>query len=331
MRRISFRPRIVANQCKKGSGAARQNEVMSASPAFALPAILQRRVEAAVARLYEPEGRAREDFSRPAGEPALCAPDSVSWAVCKNPVVLFVGGVAAVVLELAEPRVRTGVWEHSAFREQPLERMRRTALATAMAVYGPRSRAEAMIARVARLHDAVRGATPHGDAYAANDPELLAWVQATALHGFVEAHHAYVRPLDGAARDRFHAEGMPVARLYGVIDPPASQADVQRVFERMDPRLEASDIVHEFLSIVRRMPALAAPLRPVQALLVRAAVDVVPAPLRERLGLRAQGLAAWQRPLVCRLARAADRLVLASSAPVQACRRLGLRDDFLYR
>jgi len=44
-------------------------------------------------------------------------------------------------------------------------------------------------------------ATPHGDAYAANDPELLAWVQATALHGFVEAHHAYVRPLDGAARN----------------------------------------------------------------------------------------------------------------------------------
>jgi uncharacterized protein (DUF2236 family) len=52
----------------------------------------------------------------PAGEPALAAPDSVSWRVFKNPVSLFVGGVTAVILELAEPRVRTGVWEHSSFR-----------------------------------------------------------------------------------------------------------------------------------------------------------------------------------------------------------------------
>src|SRR5207253_1571621 len=83
-------------------------------------------VDEQLARLYAPAGRAPEDFSRPAGEPALTAPDSVSWKVCKNPVVLFVGGVAAVVLELAEPRVRTGVWEHSSFRERPLERLQGT-------------------------------------------------------------------------------------------------------------------------------------------------------------------------------------------------------------
>src|SRR5438105_10441733 len=97
-----------------------------------LPRALHRRVDSTLARLYAPAGRAPEDFSRPAGEPALTAPDSVSWKVCKNPVVLFVGGVAAVVLELAEPRVRTGVWEHSSFRERPLERLQGTALATAM-------------------------------------------------------------------------------------------------------------------------------------------------------------------------------------------------------
>ena len=127
---------------------------------LSLPPLLQRRIEHAVARLYEPAGREHEDFTQPAGEAALTAPDSVSWTVFKNPVVLFIGGVAAVVLELAEPRVRTGVWEHSAFREQPLERLRRTALATVVTVYGARSRAEAMIARVTRLHERVAGTTP---------------------------------------------------------------------------------------------------------------------------------------------------------------------------
>src|SRR2546421_11623175 len=138
-----------------------------------LPAPLRRRLDAAVAQLYQPEGRAPEDFSRPLGEPALTAPDSVSWQVFKNPVVLFIGGVAAVILELAEPRVRTGVWEHSSFREQPLERLRRTALATVVTVYGARSRAEALIARVTRLHGRVAGNTPHGAPYDATDPELL--------------------------------------------------------------------------------------------------------------------------------------------------------------
>ena len=49
------------------------------------------------------------DFRQPAGEGALAASDSVSWQVFKNPVSLFIGGVTTVLLELAEPRVRSGV------------------------------------------------------------------------------------------------------------------------------------------------------------------------------------------------------------------------------
>jgi uncharacterized protein (DUF2236 family) len=226
--------------------------------------------------------------------------------------------------------VRTGVWEHSAFREQPLERMRRTAVATVMTVYGPRSRTEAMIARVTRLHERVAGTTPRGDRYVATDPELLTWVQATAAFGFMEAYHVYVRPLSDAERDRYYAEGQASARLYGATGAPASRAALEALFDTMRDRLEPSDIVHEFLDIVRRMPGLPVPLRPLQALLVRAAVDIVPPWTRERLGLRHERLGPLQRRLVGRLARGADRLLLRSSAAVQACRRLALRDDYLY-
>lgn len=89
--------------------------------------------------LTQMPGGPRIDFTAPAGEPALAAPDSVSWRVFKNPVSLFVGGVTAVILELAEPRVRSGVWDHSSFKTDPLTRLKRTGLAAMVTVYGARS------------------------------------------------------------------------------------------------------------------------------------------------------------------------------------------------
>ncbi|HYE43013.1 MAG TPA: oxygenase MpaB family protein, partial [Caulobacteraceae bacterium] len=70
--------------------------------------------------MLQPDPGRAIDFASPPGEPAMAAPDSVSWQVFKNPLTLFVGGVAAVILELAEPRVRAGVWDHSSFRRDPL-------------------------------------------------------------------------------------------------------------------------------------------------------------------------------------------------------------------
>ena len=79
------------------------------------------------------------DFSQPAGEPALAPSDGIAWQVFANPVVLFVGGVAAVLLELSEPSVRSGVWDHGGFARDPVMRLRRTGFAAMMTVYGPRT------------------------------------------------------------------------------------------------------------------------------------------------------------------------------------------------
>jgi uncharacterized protein (DUF2236 family) len=85
-----------------------------------LPWPLRNSLEAATQALLDPGGQSSVDFLRPAGEAALVAPDSVSWRVFKNPLSLFIGGVAAVIMELAEPRVRAGVWEHTTFRVDPI-------------------------------------------------------------------------------------------------------------------------------------------------------------------------------------------------------------------
>jgi uncharacterized protein (DUF2236 family) len=265
------------------------------------------------------------DFSQPAGEPALVGPDSVAWQVFRNPVALFVGGITAVVLELAEPRVRSGVWDHTTFRSDPLTRMERTGLAAMVTVYGARSVAERMIADVSRLHERVRGVTPAGVEYHASDPELLDWVQATASFGFLEAYCAFVRPLDAADRDRFYAEGAEAARLYGAVGAPTSVAGVEALFQAMRPRLERSAIVFEFFDILARTPVFPWPMGGVQALLTRAAVEITPPFAREILGLDARyGLRPHEPRRVRALGNLADRLLLPSSPPAQACRRLGL-------
>lgn len=289
------------------------------------------RLAGSVRLLFEPDPDQRIDFMAPAGEPALNGPDSISWQVFKNPIALFIGGITAVLLELAEPRVRTGVWEHTTFRTDPIPRMHRTGLAAMVTVYGAHSKAEEMIARIGRMHARVTGTTPAGEAYRADDPVLLDWVQATASFGFLEAYHAYVRPLSAEEKDRFYAEAKPAARLYGATGAPASVGELAAQFEAMRPRLERSDIVFEFLDIVSTAPILPAPLRGFQRMLVRAAVEITPAWLREILDLGSDWrLGPWEAKLVRLAGRAADRIVVPQGPAAQACRRMGLPANYLY-
>ena len=277
-------------------------------------------------------GGPRVDFAVPVGEPALAAPDSVSWRVFKNPVSLFVGGITAVILELAEPRVRSGVWDHSSFRTDPLGRLKRTGLAAMVTVYGARGTAEAMIAGVGRQHARVAGATPDGAAYRADDAALLDWVQATASFGFLEAYSALISPLSDADKDRFYAEAQPAARLYGATGAPASRAAWGAQLAAMLPRLEPSDIVLEFLGLMRETPIAPGALRRLQRPLIRAAVELVPEAVREVLGLGPEWLPRpFELKAIALAGRLADRIAIAEAPPAQACLRMGLPADWLYR
>jgi uncharacterized protein (DUF2236 family) len=272
------------------------------------------------------------DFTQPAGEAALAPHDGVAWQVFRNPIALFVGGVTAVILELAEARVRSGVWDHTSFRTDPLSRMERTGLAAMVTVYGARSVAEKMIARVSRMHGNVSGTTPDGVAYRADEPELLDWVQATASFGFLEAYCRFVRPLSLADRDHFYAEGRAAAQLYGATGAPASVAELEKLFATMRPRLEPSPIVFEFLEILHRTPIFPGPLRWIQAMLIRAAVEITPAWVRDILGLDARyGSRRFELAVIRGLGRLGNQIVLASSPPAEACRRVGIPVDRLRR
>ena len=279
----------------------------------------------AVRELLQPPAGMAFDFSQPAGEPALAPHDGISWLVFANPVALFVGGVTAVLLELAEPSVRSGVWDHSSFQRDPAMRLRRTGFAAMMTVYGPRSAAEKMIAHVVRMHERVKGSTSDGVAYHANDPRLLDWVQATASFGFTDAYHRYVRPLSDAQKDAAFAESQPAALLYGALGAPRSWKEWESMLAKTAPGLEGSDILADFMRIMGEAPILPAPLRPLQRLLVRAAVEITPEPVRSLPQLRGRGLRFGEGALVRAMARGSVLVPLGDTPQAQAARRVAQR------
>jgi uncharacterized protein (DUF2236 family) len=133
-------------------------------------------------------------------------------------------------------------------------------------------------------------------------------------------------------RDGILAGGRVAADLLGALGAPATQAQWDALLQKMGPRLEASQVVHEFLRILDAAAVLPGPARPLQHMLVCAGVQIVPPAVRERLQLGAPWrLGPAGGRAVTALAGMLDKMVLHTGPPAQACRRLGLPDDYLYR
>lgn len=274
--------------------------------------------------LLKPPAGMKFDFTQPIGDPSLASPGGVLWRVVDNPISAFIGGTAAVLLELAQPSVRSGVWDHSNFRTAPLDRIRRTAFSAQITIYGAQSKARDEIARVVRIHEHVTGTTPDGTPYRANNPRLLDWVQATATFGFAEAYHRFAGGLSPAERDAAFAEGQPAAQLFGATGAPRSWAEWGGLVAEMAPELEGSDILDEFVTIMNEAPIMPRSLRWLQRLLIRAAVDITPEPVRSFPQLHGKGLRFGERFLIKILARAVFFIPRGETPAVQASRRVGI-------
>jgi uncharacterized protein (DUF2236 family) len=130
-------------------------------------------------------------------------------------------------------------------------------------------------------------------------------------------------------RNCYYAEGTQAASLYGASAPPSEEALEMR-FEAMADKLERSEILFEFLAIMRAAPILPLPLRPLQSLLTRGAIDLTPHWVQAILGLTGQGLNELEAAVLGKIVGFADRLVLETSPAVQACRRMRLPPNYLY-
>ncbi|MBP7705059.1 MAG: DUF2236 domain-containing protein [Caulobacter sp.] len=272
------------------------------------------------------------DYASPKGEAAFLHPSSMAWRIYKNPIALGIGGVAAVLLEFADARIRSGVWDHSTYKADPIGRSKRTGTAAMVGVYGPQSAARRVIQGVTNMHARVNGATPSGEAYKALDPELLDWVAATAAYGFVNAYDRFVQPLTEAEMARFWNEGSQIPSLYGVQNSPRSTADFMAMMEKLAPRFEPHPIVTEFLEIIQSGRAAPSVPKFLHRALARASVSLLPPIVREKLQLGKEFDLTFADRLALKAAgRLAERAFRADSPPAQASTRLGLPADFLWR
>ena len=272
------------------------------------------------------------DFAAPIGEPALLAPDSVQWRVYKNPIALGIGGIAAVLLEFAEPRIRSGVWDHSTYKVDPIGRSRRTGLVAMLACYGPASSAKAVIGQVNRLHGKVKGETPAGDKYRALDPVLLDWVAATASYGFLMAYDRFVHPVSDADKDRFMRDGDAIGREFGARHTPPTVGAFMAMMDDLEPRFEPHPIIFEFLDIIQSGRAAPGVPRFLHRAIARASVSLLPGHIRARLDLGPKfDLTRFDRYALRLAGRLADRHVDRNAPHCKASVRLGLPHDFLFK
>jgi uncharacterized protein (DUF2236 family) len=272
------------------------------------------------------------DYTQPAGAEAWLHPGSVAWRVYKNQIALGIGGVAAVLMEFADPRIRSGVWDHSIYKVDPIGRSERTGYAAMIGVYGPKDAARRVIEGVNRMHTKVKGETPGGMAYSAQDPDLLDWVSATAGYGFLTAYNRFVAPVSLSDQERFFNEGGGVAALYGVQTKLKRLSDFDAMMAKMAPNFEAHSINREFLDIIQSGKAAPTVPRFLHRALARGAVSILPPLIREKLELgREFDLTLTDRLSIKLVARLAERKHDPESPPAQASVRMGLPSDFLYR
>lgn len=271
------------------------------------------------------------DYLRPVGEAGLVAPSSPQWRVFKNPIAIAIGGVAAVLLEFADARIRSGVWDHSTYKFDPIGRSKRTGIAAMAGVFGPASAARRIIGGVNRMHRKVVGETPGGEAYRALDPELLDWVSATATYGFLEAYHRFVAPVSEEDRRAYYRDGEPIARLYGVENPLTSDVDFFAMLDALLPRFEPHSINLEFLAIIQSGKAAPAVPKVLHRALARAAISLLPDAVRQRVELGAEfDLTVTDKLLLRAAGKLADKVRTRHSPAWQAAQRLGLPGEFAW-
>jgi uncharacterized protein (DUF2236 family) len=155
--------------------------------------------------------------------------DSVARRMNREAFLLF-GGTAALLLQVAHPRVAAGVSEHSDFRSDPFGRLLRTLNTTLGIVFGSTPAARAALRRIDRRHIPVRGTTPTGASYDARDPGLLLWVQVTLVVTSLRLYELVRGRLTDADRESYWAEARFFAGELGATrggsSMPASYADL---------------------------------------------------------------------------------------------------------
>lgn len=253
-------------------------------PHIADMATLRDSIGSEIRRIFaEPGGQAIEISREDTG---LFGPQSVCWQVHGDVTSMMIGGIASLLLQMLDPAVLAGVWDHSVFRQDMRGRLRRTAAFLARTTYGDRAQALGELARIRRIHDHVRGTLPDGKPYEAYDPQSLAWVHVTESLCFLDAYIRYRKPhMTMADRDRYFAEMAQIGRLLGADPVPYRYREAQRLVAKARPRLRFDERTREIADLLLHQPPSSPRLAPFHHMTMQAGVDLLPRWARNMHGL----------------------------------------------
>jgi uncharacterized protein (DUF2236 family) len=175
------------------------------------------------------------------GDAGLFGPDSVTWRLHAEPL-MGVAGLRALLLQALHPVAVAAFEEHSTYRQDVWTRLARTAEYIAVTTFGSTTDAMLAASRVRAIHATVRGTLPTGVEYAADDPQLLAWVHCCLVASFLEVLTRGGVGLTGAEQDQYIEEQVKAAMLVG-LEPdevPHDRAALLDYFRVIKPALECT-------------------------------------------------------------------------------------------
>ncbi|WP_433370881.1 oxygenase MpaB family protein [Actinoplanes sp. CA-142083] len=173
------------------------------------------------------------------GDLGLFGPDSVTWKLHREPILLL-GGLRSLYLQALHPRAVAAVSQNSSYRADPWGRLTRTSAYVGTVVWGTTEEVHKIASRVRRLHSRMTAVDPRtGERFALDEPELLRWVHVAEVESFLTtATRAGVR-LTPEEIDGYYTEQLLAAELMG-LDPatvPATADEVSAYYDEMQPRL----------------------------------------------------------------------------------------------
>lgn len=237
--------------------------------------------------------------SQLAKEARIWGADGERWHSPADPIwhvhsdaAMFVGGIAALLIQSLHPLAMAGVAGHSGFKGDPWGRLQRTSDFIAITTYAPVEYAEKIIRGVRAVHETVAGTAPDGRPYAASDPDLLAWVHAAEAWSFLHAYQTYSpKPLSPNDADTYVAQMGRIDARLGFEDPPTTVAELEAALTAYRPALAATTAAHETVEFILHDPPMGQPLKAVYGTLTAGAVAIIPEWAREMLHLTVRPLA----------------------------------------
>lgn len=209
-----------------------------------------------------------------------------SARVLQREAVLAVGGLRAIVLQVAHPAVGHGVADHSAFARDPVARLHATLSFVYVVADGDDRLVSAVARSVGRAHRPVVSTAGDAIPYDARDAELQRWVAATLHETALRMAELVWGPLPRPLTDELLARSGRFATVLGMPAAlwPADSAAFDRYYRDASTALRFDDAT---AAVIRELVAARSAPRWVRAsmpLLVAFTAPLLPADLQGQLG-----------------------------------------------